>query len=59
MLDILKEKIKEVERIVELVEVDVREKDKELVEVLKRLKDYELGVYGLEDVVVEIKNCKN
>lgn len=38
----MEEKIKEVERIVELVEVDVREKDKEFVEILKRLKDYEL-----------------
>ncbi|XP_011743052.2 centrosomal protein of 290 kDa isoform X4 [Macaca nemestrina] len=58
-LDILKEKTKEAERTAELAEADAREKDKELVETLKRLKDYESGVYGLEDAVVEIKNCKN
>uniref|UniRef100_A0A2K5Y1G5 Centrosomal protein 290 n=1 Tax=Mandrillus leucophaeus TaxID=9568 RepID=A0A2K5Y1G5_MANLE len=58
-LDILKEKTKEAERTAELAEADAREKDKELVETLKKLKDYESGVYGLEDAVVEIKNCKN
>uniref|UniRef100_A0A8C9J790 Centrosomal protein 290 n=1 Tax=Piliocolobus tephrosceles TaxID=591936 RepID=A0A8C9J790_9PRIM len=58
-LNILKEKTKEAERTAELAEADAREKDKELVETLKRLKDYESGVYGLEDAVVEIKNCKN
>ncbi|XP_014652056.1 PREDICTED: centrosomal protein of 290 kDa [Ceratotherium simum simum] len=58
-VQILEEKTKEAERTAELAEADAREKDKELVETLKRLKDYESGVYGLEDAVIEIKNCKN
>ncbi|XP_042548999.1 centrosomal protein of 290 kDa isoform X2 [Dipodomys spectabilis] len=58
-LQILEEKTKEAERTAELAEADAKEKDKELVETLKRLKDYESGVYGLGDAVVEIKNCKS
>ncbi|XP_057598379.1 centrosomal protein of 290 kDa isoform X2 [Hippopotamus amphibius kiboko] len=58
-VQILEERTKEAERTAELAEADAREKDKELVETLKRLKDYESGVYGLEDAVTEIKNCKN
>lgn len=40
-VEILEEKTKEAERTAELAEADAREKDKELVETLKRLKDYE------------------
>ncbi|XP_053439665.1 centrosomal protein of 290 kDa isoform X2 [Nycticebus coucang] len=58
-IQILEGKTKEAERTAELAEADAREKDKELVEALKRLKDYESGVYGLEDAVIEIKNLKN
>ncbi|XP_072829368.1 centrosomal protein of 290 kDa isoform X5 [Vicugna pacos] len=58
-VQILEERTKEAERTAELAEADAREKDKELVETLKRLKDYESGVYGLEEAVIEIKNCKN
>ncbi|XP_004602776.2 centrosomal protein of 290 kDa isoform X2 [Sorex araneus] len=58
-VQILEEKTKDAERTAKLAEADAREKDKELVETLKRLKDYESGVYGLEDAVIEIKKCKN
>lgn len=40
-IQILEEKTKEAERTAELAEADAQEKDKELVETLKRLKDYE------------------
>lgn len=40
-VQVLEEKAKEAERTAELAEADAKEKDKELVETLKRLKDYE------------------
>lgn len=40
-VQLLEEKTKEAERTAELAEADAQEKDKELVETLKRLKDYE------------------
>ena len=40
-VQILEERTKEAQRTAELAEADAREKDKELVETLKRLKDYE------------------
>nr|XP_056702499.1 centrosomal protein of 290 kDa [Euleptes europaea] len=57
-LYMLEQKTKEAERVAELAEMDAREKDKELIETLKRTRDYETGIYGLEDAVAEIKDLK-
>uniref|UniRef100_A0A7M4FSC7 Centrosomal protein 290 n=1 Tax=Crocodylus porosus TaxID=8502 RepID=A0A7M4FSC7_CROPO len=57
-LQLLEQKAKEAERSAELAEADAMEKDRELIEALKRMKDYEMGIYGLEDAVVEIKDLK-
>ncbi|XP_071408220.1 centrosomal protein of 290 kDa isoform X2 [Pithys albifrons albifrons] len=54
----LEERTLEAEKSAELAEADAREKDKELVETLKRMRDYELGIYGLEEAVAEIKSLK-
>uniref|UniRef100_A0A8B9QPW0 Centrosomal protein 290 n=1 Tax=Anas platyrhynchos TaxID=8839 RepID=A0A8B9QPW0_ANAPL len=51
-LNLLEERTKEAEKSAELAEADAKEKDKELVEALKRMKDYELGIYGLEEAVL-------
>ncbi|XP_067168946.1 centrosomal protein of 290 kDa isoform X2 [Apteryx mantelli] len=57
-LKLLEERTKEAEKSAELAEADAREKDKELIETLKRMRDYELGIYGLEEAVAEIKDLK-
>lgn len=45
-LYMLEQKTKEAERVAELAEIDAKEKDKELIETLKRMRDYET-VYDL------------
>ncbi|XP_077195096.1 centrosomal protein of 290 kDa isoform X2 [Paroedura picta] len=57
-LYMLEQKTKEAERVAELAEIDAREKDKELIDTLKRMRDYETGIYGLEDAISEIKDFK-
>jgi hypothetical protein len=53
-VQVLEEKTKEAERTAELAEADAREKDKDLVEALKRLKDYE-SVCSFVLLVKELK----
>ncbi|XP_031963128.1 centrosomal protein of 290 kDa isoform X3 [Corvus moneduloides] len=57
-LKMLEERTLEAEKSAELAEAHAREKDKELVETLKRMRDYELGIYGLEEAVAEIKDLR-
>ncbi|XP_062348044.1 centrosomal protein of 290 kDa isoform X5 [Cinclus cinclus] len=57
-LKVLEERTMEAEKSAELAEAHAREKDKELVETLKRMRDYELGIYGLEEAVAEIKDLR-
>lgn len=40
-LHMLEQKTKDAERVAELAEADAREKDKELIDTLKRMRDYE------------------
>uniref|UniRef100_A0A8U8CH68 Uncharacterized protein n=1 Tax=Geospiza parvula TaxID=87175 RepID=A0A8U8CH68_GEOPR len=54
----LEDRTMEAEKSAELAEAHAREKDKELVETLKRMRDYELGIYGLEEAVAEIKDLR-
>ncbi|NWX37869.1 CE290 protein, partial [Notiomystis cincta] len=57
-LKMLEERTMEAEKSADLAEAHAREKDKELVDTLKRMRDYELGIYGLEEAVAEIKDLR-
>ncbi|XP_072257323.1 centrosomal protein of 290 kDa [Pyxicephalus adspersus] len=57
-LQLMDQKLREAERVAELAENDARQKDKDLADALKRMRDYEAGVYGLEEAVAETKELK-
>ncbi|KAM9311658.1 centrosomal protein of 290 kDa [Gastrophryne carolinensis] len=57
-LQLMDKRLGEAEHIAELAENDAQQKDKDLADALKRMKEYELGIYGLEEAVAEIKELK-
>nr|XP_061812853.1 centrosomal protein of 290 kDa-like [Nerophis lumbriciformis] len=48
----------EAEEASKLAQAHAEEKDREIIEVSKRLTEYERGIHGLEEAVSEIRECK-
>ncbi|XP_063783728.1 centrosomal protein of 290 kDa [Pseudophryne corroboree] len=58
LLQHMEQRLREAERVAELAENDARQKDKDLIDALTRMRDYETGIYGLEEAVAEVKDLK-
>ncbi|XP_072769999.1 centrosomal protein of 290 kDa isoform X4 [Nerophis lumbriciformis] len=58
-LEAAKMQAAEAEEALKGAEAHAEDKDKKLIEASQRLREYESGIYGLEEAVGEIKECKD